>query len=289
MKVDYIIVDSDFICHQNKHSMKKLSWEDKHTGVIFGFLRDTLTLAKKLDCNRFIFVWDSSESKRKRMFPDYKANRAIKKKTVEEEELSKVAHPQFDIIRTEILPALGFKNNFIQDGLEGDDLIAKLVLEYDWTNFAVVTIDSDLYQMLRTNAFIYNPRKKKRYTIANFKEQYGIDPWQWSTVLSIAGCTTDNVPGINGVGKPTAIKYLKGELPPSRKVVQKILSKEGKDIRKRNDWLVRLPFHDTKPMTVRSKQSLYKDEFVKVCRKYGFESFLRKDKYKEWKEVMEFE
>lgn len=286
MKVDYIIVDSDFICYQNKHAMKNLSWEDKRTGIIFGFLRDTLSLAKKLECDKFIFVWDSKESNRKKIFPDYKANRTLKKRSPEEEELSKLARPQFDIIRTEILPELGFKNNFIQDGLEGDDLIARLVLDYSWTNFAIVTVDNDLYQTLRKNAFIYNPRKKKRYTISNFKSEWGINPWQWSSVLGIAGCPTDNVPGINGVGKPTAIKYLKGELPPSRKVVQRILSREGQKIKTRNDWLVKLPFYSTTPMTVRSKQRLSKDSFIKVCRRYGFESFLRKEKYKEWKEVM---
>jgi DNA polymerase-1 len=221
------------------------------------------------------------------MFPDYKKNRVTKKKTPEEEELSRIAHPQFEIVREEVLPQLGFNNNFIQDGLEGDDLIAKIVLEYDWTNFAIVTIDSDIYQVLRNNAFIYNPRKKKRYTLSDFQDEWGINPWQWSTVLSIAGCTTDNVPGINGVGKPTAIKYLKKQLPVSGKIVQRIQSQEGKEIRRRNDWLVRLPFHDTNSMTVRKKQRLSKDAFLKVCRKYGFESFLRKDKYREWKEVME--
>lgn len=287
MKVDYIIVDSDFVCYQNKHSMKELSWEDKHTGVIFGFLRDTLSLAKNLECNNFIFVWDSDKSKRKKMFPDYKANRTTKEKTPEEEELSRITHPQFDIIRDEILPYIGFKNNFIQDGLEGDDLIAKIILDHDWTNLAVVTIDSDLYQVLSPNVFIYNPRKKKKYTLDDFKKDWGIDPWQWSNVLSLAGCSTDNVPGINGVGKPTAAKYIRGELPPTRKVVQRIQSKQGKEIKRRNDWLVKLPFQGTVSMTIRSKQKLSKDRFIKVCRRYGFESFLRKSKYQEWKEVMD--
>ena len=63
---------------------------------------------------------------------------------------------------------------------------------------------------------------------------------------ALAGCSTDSVPGIKGVGEKTAIKYLKNELKESSKIYQRIISKEGWNIYKRNIELVKLPFTGTK-------------------------------------------
>ena len=70
-----LLVDSNSICHQAKHSMGNLTWEEKEVGIIFGFLRQLLSLAKTFETNKFVFVWDSRISLRTKMFPDYKKTR----------------------------------------------------------------------------------------------------------------------------------------------------------------------------------------------------------------------
>ena len=48
-----LVIDATCICHIAKHSMKGLTWGDKETGVIFGFMQHILRLAKKFDANQF--------------------------------------------------------------------------------------------------------------------------------------------------------------------------------------------------------------------------------------------
>jgi 5'-3' exonuclease len=125
-----ILIDSNSICHAAKHSMGDLSYEERKVGVIFGFLLQLLSLSKLLKSNRFVFIWDSRKSLREQIFPDYKYKRKNKEKTKEEKEMDDIAYAQFNILRTEIIPALGFQNNFMFDGYEADDLIAKICFKY---------------------------------------------------------------------------------------------------------------------------------------------------------------
>ena len=89
---------------------------------------------------------------------------------------------------------------------------------------------------------IYDQRKKKQVTIDSFLAEYRIHPKEWSRVKSLAGCTTDSVQGVRGVGEITALKYFRGELGRTRKAYRAIVSPEGQALFRDNLPLVRLPF-----------------------------------------------
>src|SRR3990167_5779831 len=152
-----LVIDSNFLCYRALFTMGELSADEARTGVIFGFLLEVLKLAKKFNTNKFFFCWDSRKSKRRRIYPDYKQRG--KEKTPDEIVLIKEAYQQFTILRTEILLAMGFRNNFIQAGLESDDLMACLSLIPKNRPMTIVSPDEDLLQMLDYGVDIWTGKK----------------------------------------------------------------------------------------------------------------------------------
>jgi len=276
-----ILVDANSVAHQAKHSMGGLSWEEKQTGVIFGFLNQMLTLAKTMESNEFIFVWDSRESNRKKIFPNYKIARR-RDKTPDEERLDNIAYEQFHEIRTYILPTIGFKNNLMEEGFEADDLIASIVRENTKENFSIISTDEDLYQLLSDNVYMYSTRKKKSYTQHNLWKDFRITPREWADVKAIGGCSSDGVPGVPGVGEITACKYLTRKLPVTSKAYKAI--RENKELIEFNKKLVRLPFEGTPQIKMFTPDKLSFRSFQNVCTQNGFRSFLEKDKLSQWKD-----
>jgi len=262
-------------------AMKGLSWQEHSTGVIFGFLREIQQLSDKFPSARFAFTWDSRKSYRRDIYPEYK--RREKTKDPEMEDLMRSGLPQFDEIRLKVLYRLGFKNNFVEVGLEADDIIAWLVNDYAWEmeNVYIVTSDEDLYQLLvHNNTTIYNPRTKTYFNKSDFIKLYGIHPEYWPWVKAVAGCTSDNVKGIVGVGEKTAIKYLKGELKPGKKLDA---IKEF-DINF-NMSLVKLPHERAYPVSLVDDEFKFR-EWEPLCLDYGFNSLLKKEVYNKWRSIL---
>lgn len=278
-----ILVDSNYLCHKATHAFGGLTNDKLGTGVIFGFINDIKTLAHKFKSNRFIFVWDSKESKRKLMYSEYKEKRTKKRRELSDEEkaIQKDAYRQFTLLRTKVLPNLGFKNNFIQEGYEGDDIFAIIVKHYK--NCIMVTSDEDMFQLL-DKASMYSPRTDKLHTAKTFKKEFGITPKQWVQVKQIAGCRSDNVAGISGVGEKTAIKYLLGELKATTKAYQSIIA--GSDIIERNKDLVKLPLKGTKKVKIK-KNNVTMKKFKSMCNDHAFYSFIENKNFVEWKNIIE--
>ena len=261
--------------------MKGLSYEDHPTGVIFGFLRELQKLSEEFESPNFVFAWDSKKSFRRDVYPDYK-----KKPPLEDPEmidLIQSGKPQFTEVRLKVLPRLGFKNNFVQTGLEADDIIAWIARDHAWEydHTYIVSSDEDLFQLLHDKVSIYNPREKKIYTKEDFMNEKGIHPDYWAWVKAVGGCNSDNVKGIAGVGEKTAIKYIKGEL--------KIGSKRWNDIKDFdiafNYSLVKLPHERSYPVDLVPNELDF-SQFEGMCLDYGFSSFLKKDEYNKWREVL---
>lgn len=277
-----IIVDCNYICHQAKHTLQYLSHEDQPTGVIFGFMKRLYKFAGEFETSRFAFAWDSGESLRRELFPEYKESRR-REKTPEEQELDGLAYHQFDLLREKVLPALGFNNNFIAEGYEGDDVIASILGSNNFKTLPVVVAsDNDLFQLLG-KCRLYNPSTEKMYTRSDFKDEWGLYPDDWVMVKAIAGCSGDGVPGVQGVGDKTAAKYLRGELKKG-KIRERI--HDSKDILERNLKLVRLPFKGMSPVKLsRKKEKFDLDGFCDICEEYDFRSFLKKSTYDKWREA----
>ena len=257
-----IIIDGNNLCHIVNHKTGHLSDDDRPTGVVFGFMIKLLNMCRVMKTNEFIFCWDSQKSLRKLIYPEYKSNRnnkppvnpaekligafrgetkeeIIARLTMEKEAERSALFNQISELRSEIIPALGFKNNFIKTGYEADDLIAYIVLMNPAKEFTIVSTDHDLYQLLSNNVRIYNTVKKTFYTKQDFEAEFNLSPVMFREVKAISGCTSDFIKGIQGVGDSTAAKYVRGD-----KISPNLLDriKEGVDVIARNRRLTYLPF-----------------------------------------------
>ena len=279
-----LLVDVSYLAHRALHTMKDLSFEDMPTGVMFGFFEQIKTICYKFKTNKVHLFFDSRKSYRKKAYPQYKANR--KNKTPEEKQLSKILYKQINKLKSKILPAMGFPC-YLQTGLESDDLIAyvsrkKALQEINSERAIIITSDGDLYQCITHNVDWYDPARNLRYNWKSFYPAKKVIPERWSEVKSMAGCSTDNVKGIKGVGEKTAIKAIDNKLPENYKSYKAIM--KGGEIIERNKLLVRLPHLKTKPFELQSIKYNIK-RFFKIVKRYGMYSFLDKQSKREWKRL----
>lgn len=273
-----LIIDANYYCNSAKHAMRDLSYEDQETGVLFGFFIHMLKLASHFNTGDFVFCWDSRKSLRKMRYDWYK-ERNKSERTEEQKMLDEIAFPQFDILREEILPELGFLNNFQQVGYEADDLIASIVQNVEG-DFVICTSDEDMFQLL-DYADVWLQKRQTLYKKKDLYLDYGVTPKDWVRVKAIGGCRSDTVKGVKGVAEKTACQFLTGKLPAGKKR-ESIESAAGREIEKRNTWLVKLPLEGTPIIDLVEQPPIKLVRFNTICDKYGFYSFRKPDELKKW-------
>ena len=280
-----IIIDSNALCHRARHAMKNsgLSFDEMRTDIIYSFLNQLLTIGEELVCSNVVFVWDSKRNYRKRKYEWYK-DRPVESDE-EEQEVFDAVFPQFSKIRRHIIPALGFKNNFIVSGFEADDLIASIVFNNPKYEFVIASRDNDLLQLLSEKCSMYDFQSKRMKTKESFEKEWVIQPEQWSEVKAIAGCSSDTVPGIYRVGEKTAALYLKGELKKTHKTYRAIVS--NKEIIDRNRPIVKLPYEGTPIIKLKNKWKLDYVNFYAVFEEYGMNSFMTTDSVYRWQRTFD--
>jgi DNA polymerase-1 len=271
MSKRWIILDCNYLCHRAKYTTGQLTHGGTPTGTIFGFLKEVLSFRTQFHPYGIVFCFDSRYSRRAKIYPAYKKGRAPKNLTKEEEEFERGFHQQVRLLRTDYLPQIGFKNILCQKGYESDDLIASTCLAIRNPDRAtIITCDQDLYQCIRPNIDFYDPRRKYSISLESFYDGYGILPDAWITVKAIAGCKSDNIKGIPGVGETTVIKWLKADLKPSSVAFKKI-NEYAWQIRLRNSVLIALPFPGTKKPKLQADK-LSQKGWREVCKQLGFKS-----------------
>ena len=283
MNRTWLILDCNYLCHRAKHATGNLSYNSAATGVAYGFLREVLRLMDEFQTQYIVFCWDYGLGKRIHMYKEYKQQRRAKKEefTPAEEQFEIEFQKQMTMLRTKYLPAIGFRNIFYQQGYESDDIIAMVCKEVEYKNDKgiIISSDKDLYQLLRggfRSVHMHNPQTRKTMTADRFKKEYRIAPSVWAMIKAIAGCSTDNVKGVTGVGEITAIKYVKNELKKESKAFQNIAQAQSGGLIRRNLKLVRLPLDGTEPIRLK-KDRLSRKGWSKVTTKLGFKSI--KDRF----------
>ncbi len=267
-----VIVDCNYLCYVNRFALSHgLSYKGSRTEIIFGFLRHINELARQFETKKFIFCWDSHKSIRREIYPNYKINRH-ENKTQEDKEYDEIAYDQFNHIKDYVLPRIGFQNIFYKEMYESDDIIASIVKNNFGQKFIVVSSDSDLFQLL-DKCSLYSITKKALTTKVIFEREYSITVDKWHLVKAIAGCSTDNIDGVPGIGEKTAIKYLKGLLKTGQKA-SAIESMANSDIFHRNLALVTLPFDGVGTFTIKDQEVFKEKDFETVCDEFGMQSFL---------------
>lgn len=279
-----LIVDGNAVCHRAKYTTGEMKYSGEYTGVIYGFFTQLLTMMQKYHPDQIAFAWDSKYSLRKKIYPEYKMKRAKARedKSNFENAFDDACYTQFYEIQEEILPSIGFKNNFKEFGFEGDDLIASICIN-NRGHKIIATSDNDMYQLLRDDVSIYDLKDKKTFTAAQFREIYQIPAEKWAEVKILAGCDSDEVPGIQGVGRSTAIKYVQGLINKKYLTYKKIT--EDTEIKDRNRKLVVLPMAGTPDIKIHFQDKYNLRQMKTIFMDYGFRS-LCGEKFHEWEKEL---
>lgn len=229
------------MAHRALHTTGGLSHEGQPTGVSFGLLRDLERLRELYAADRTVLAFDAPGSLREKIYPGYKLARRSREFTPEETKIREDFYVELDRLKNSLLSEAGFRNVFFSQGYEADDVIAHVCQNLPpETDAVIVSTDKDLWQCLNERVVVYNPLTKKVITAESFQEKWGISPALWVNVKALAGCDSDSIEGIRGVGDLTAARYCAGTLKPESAVVAKI--RAGREIYERNLPLVRLPY-----------------------------------------------
>lgn len=173
--------------------------------AIFGFTNSLIDLIKREKPSHLAVVFDvGKENIRTQEFPEYKAHRS------ETPEAIKIGVPYIQrILEAMKIPILGV------EGYEADDVIGTVAHKAEKEGYTVfmVTPDKDFGQLVTNNIKIYKPASKggdvEIIGIAEVKAKYGIKhPKQVIDILAMMGDAVDNIPGLQGVGEKTALKFV---------------------------------------------------------------------------------
>lgn len=267
----WLLIDTACLAYRSLYSLGDLSFDGVATGAIYGMFQTVLKLQDLFATDRIAWCFDRGYGVRTAVFPDYKISRHKHRWEQDEEqkEARRIMRQQLFRLRTEYLPGIGFKNVFWQDDYEADDVIASVCLNLpDGEEAIIVSTDNDLYQLLTERVSMWNPASGKPVTADSFRREYGIGSELWPAVKAIGGCSSDEVPGIVGVGVKKSIQFLRGEMKPG-KTKQAII--DGEEIIRRNLMLVELPFPGTQQFKLQ-EDGLTDERWKKVMGDLGFKS-----------------
>jgi DNA polymerase-1 len=271
MRPLWLLLDGNYLCWRSYHVVGDLQHNGLPTGVVFGYFKTILDLQEQFVTSRVVHCFDHGRSKRYEVYPEYKASRQSKRDLSKEEEQSHLrVRNQIIRLRRDYLPVIGCKNIFSCSGYEGDDILASICKGLPEDQEAVIIgSDHDLFQLLTDRISMYNPKEKKTITVDSFRKEWGVEPEDWARVMSISGCGSDGIKGIDGVGEKTAAKFLRGELKFSTKAYKEITS--NPQVMERNKSLVTLPFDGCPTFTLQDDK-LDREGWERICDELGMKS-----------------
>jgi DNA polymerase-1 len=177
--------------------------DGRPTNAIFGLASMMVKLISEYRPTQIVVAWDAGMSGREVVYPEYKAQRP----------------PKPDLLRqqwphlVELVDAFGYTNIKV-DGYEADDVIASLVAEARRLEIrtVVVTGDRDAYQLVGDGVTVMSTSRgiteTKMYDSEAVKERYGVYPDRVTDLMGLRGDTSDNIPGVPGIGEKTAAALL---------------------------------------------------------------------------------
>jgi DNA polymerase-1 len=202
------IIDGKSVFYRGYYALPNLSTrEGIPTGGVYGFAAMALELIKRLKPDYVAVAWDKPKTnirKRLEMYPEYKAGR-------------KPAPPDFYAqipILHELLEAFNWPLYELDD-YEADDIMGTLAVAAAKKDIEtmLITSDLDMLQLVDPHINVYALKKGltniELYHPESFEEKYGIKATQFLDLKALKGDSSDNIPGVPGIGEKTAITLLK--------------------------------------------------------------------------------
>lgn len=202
------IIDGKSVFYRGYYAMPNLSTKDgTTTGGVYGFAVMALEVLKRLKPDYVCVAWDKPKTnirKRLEMYPAYKAGR-------------KPAPPDFNAqvpLLHELLQAFGWPL-YEMDDYEADDIMGTLAVQATKQDIEtmLVTSDLDLLQLVDPHIHVYALKTGlsniQLFSPASFTAKYGLRADQFLDFKALKGDSSDNIPGVPGIGEKTAIELLK--------------------------------------------------------------------------------
>ena len=176
-----------------------------HTSALFGFSNHLIKIIKDENPDYLVCAFDSKEKTfRHKMYSKYKANRP----EMPEELQAQIPH-LWELLEGMNIPVLK------KPGFEADDIIGTITesMSNKEIESYIVSGDKDFMQLINDKVFLYTPGKRNAspdiYDREGVINKWGLPPEKIIDLLALMGDSSDNVPGVAGVGVKTAVKLLK--------------------------------------------------------------------------------
>ena len=202
-----VVIDGKSVFYRGYYAMPNLSTKDgKPTGGVYGFATMALEVIKRLKPDYVAVAWDKPKTnirKRLELYPEYKAGR--KPAPADFYEQVPILH--------ELLDAFGWPLYELDD-YEADDIMGTLAVQAreKGLDTFLITSDLDMLQLVNGNVHVYALKTGlsniELYSPKTFTAKYGIDVNQFLDLKSLKGDSSDNIPGVPGIGEKGAITLL---------------------------------------------------------------------------------
>ena len=202
-----VVIDGKSVFYRGYYAMPGLSMADgTPTGGVYGFVSLAIELIKKLEPDYVAVAWDKRGTnirKRRELYPEYKAGR----KPAPDD-----FYQQIPILH-ELLDAFGWPLYEIDD-YEADDIMGAFARQAESRGIetCLITSDLDALQLISPMTKVYamknGLRNIEEFTSEYFEQKYGIRTEQFLDLKALKGDSSDNLPGVPGIGEKTAVKLL---------------------------------------------------------------------------------
>ncbi|RJX29772.1 MAG: DNA polymerase I [Desulfarculus sp.] len=195
------LLDASSYIHRAFHAIRNLSTSDGvPTGAVYGFVQMLLKVLGAAQPEYLAVVYDAKgPTFRHQIYKPYKANRPP---------LDPALKTQLPLVR-QVVTALSLPAVEVE-GFEADDLMATLARQAKEQGFQVVLVsgDKDLFQLVAKDVSLWDTMKDARYGPPEVEAKLGVTPAQAVDFQALTGDSTDNIPGVPGVGPKGAAKLL---------------------------------------------------------------------------------
>jgi len=227
-----ILIDGSSYLYRAFHALPPLTnSKGEQTGAVFGVINMLNSLLNEMQPAHIAVVFDAKgKTFRDELFEAYKAHRPPMP-----DELRQQIQPLHDLVRALGIPCL------VVPGVEADDVIGTLATQASYAGMSTLisTGDKDMAQLVNDSVTLINTMSNTRLDRDGVSEKFGVTPEQIIDYLALIGDTSDNIPGIPGVGPKTAVKWLQnyGDLDTIIANAEQIKGKIGEKFRAHIDQL----------------------------------------------------